>query len=241
MLFKEMTRLPILMYHNVATDVKLSKGLTIDVQKLECHFRYLVDNDYTTFHLSELENLTSIPDKSVVITFDDVTQNQLIYAVPLLQKYNLKATFFVPFAYIDKTDLWNVGNEKIMTMDELQNLDSRVELGLHSFAHKKYANLSEKEITEDFEKCFKIIEENNLKVYPAVAYPYGNYPKNEPMKSEFIKVLGKNKVKMGLRIGNKVNSFPFKNPYEIMRIDIKGEENLLKFRLKLRFGKLKLF
>ncbi|WP_300566354.1 polysaccharide deacetylase family protein [Flavobacterium sp.] len=240
-----MARLPILMYHNVSNDIKTSKGLTIAAEKLECHFRYLVENNFTTFHLSELENTVSIPDKSVVITFDDVTQNQLIYAVPLLQKYNLKATFFIPFAYIGKTDLWNNRpeslGEKIMAMDELQNLDSRVELGLHSFAHKKYANLSEKEITEDFEKCYKIIEENKLKVYPAVAYPYGNYPKNEPMKSEFIKVLGKNKVKMGLRIGNKVNSFPFKNPYEIMRIDIKGEENLLKFRLKLRFGKLKLF
>jgi hypothetical protein len=44
-----------------------------------------------------------------------------------------------------------------------------------------------------------------------------------------------------LRIGNQINKFPFKNPYEIMRIDIKGEDSLLKFKLKLRFGKLKLF
>ncbi len=245
MQFSEMARLPILMYHNVSNEEKTSKGLTIAAQKLESHFRYLVDNNFTTFHLSELENTVSIPDKSVVITFDDVTQNQLIYAVPLLQKYNLKATFFVPFAYIGKTDLWNnrpeSSGEKIMTMTELQNLDTRVELGLHSFAHKKYANLSEKEINEDFDKCFKIIEENNLKVYTAVAYPYGNYPKNEPNKSKFEATLNQNKVKMGLRIGNKVNAFPFKNPYEIMRIDVKGEDNLLKFRLKLRFGKLKLF
>jgi peptidoglycan/xylan/chitin deacetylase (PgdA/CDA1 family) len=241
MLFNEMTRLPILMYHNVSNDEKLSKGLTVAAQKLEKHFRYLAENDFTAFHLSELENKTSIPDKSVVITFDDVTQNQLIYAVPLLEKYNLKATFFIPFAYIGKTDSWNIGEERIMTMSELQNLNSRIELGLHSFAHKKYSNLSEEEINQDFEKCFKIIEENNLKVYPAVAYPYGNYPKNEPQKSEFISVLNKNKIKMGLRIGNKVNSFPFKSPYEIMRIDVKGEDSLLKFRLKLRFGKLKLF
>lgn len=236
-----MALLPILMYHNVSNDDKISKGLTIAAQKLESHFRYMVENGFTSFHLSELEKRTEIPKKAVVITFDDVTQNQLIYAVPLLVKYNLKATFFIPFAYIGKTDSWNVGKEKIMTMSELQNLDSRVELGLHSFAHKKYANLSEDEINQDFEKCFKIIEENNLNVYNAVAYPYGNYPKNEPLKSKFEATLNKNKVKMGLRIGNKVNSFPFKNPYEIMRIDIKGEDSLLKFRLKLRFGKLKLF
>lgn len=236
-----MTRLPILMYHNVSNEEKNSRGLTISAQKLERQFRYLAENKFTSFHLSELENKSAIAKKSIVITFDDVTQNQLAYAVPLLEKYNLKATFFIPFAYVGKTDEWNNGAEKIMSFDELRNLPSQVELGLHSFAHKKYADLSETEINNDFEKCYKIIEEKNLKVYSAVAYPYGNYPKKEPKKSKFKSLLLENDVKMGLRIGNKINKFPFKNPYEIMRIDVKGEESLLKFKLKIRFGKLKLF
>ncbi|CAM3524931.1 putative xylanase/chitin deacetylase [Flavobacterium saliperosum S13] len=235
-----MTRLPILMYHNVTNDEKMGKGLTIAAQKLESHFRYLSENNYVSFHLSELENKTAIPEKSIVITFDDVTENQLL-AVELLQKYNLKATFFIPFAYVGKTDEWNNGSEKIMTYDQLRNLPENIELGLHSYAHKKYANLSETECYEDFGKCFRSSEENNLKVYSAVAYPYGNYPKNEPKKSKFKSVLQQNNIKMGLRIGNKINKFPFKNPYEIMRIDVKGDDSLLKFKLKLRFGKLKLF
>ena len=236
-----MTRLPILMYHNVANDEKYSKGLTISAQKLEQHFRYLVDRKYTAFHLSELEHKTAIPEKSIVITFDDVTENQLLCAVPLLEKYNLKATFFVPFAYIGKTDEWNNGSEKIMTFEQLRHLPANIELGFHSYAHKKYANLSETENNADFEKCYEVIEENSLKVFGAVAYPYGNYPKNDPKKSKFKEVLRQNEIKMGLRIGNKINKFPFKNPFEIMRIDVKGEDSLLKFKLKLRFGKLKLF
>ena len=228
------------MYHNVTNDEKMSKGLTISVQKLESHFRYLSENNYASFHLSELENKAVIPEKSIVITFDDVTENQLL-AVELLQKYNLKATFFIPFAYVGKTDEWNNGSEKIMTFDQLRNLPSTIELGLHSYAHKKYATLSEAECNDDFEKCFRSSEEHNLKVYSAVAYPYGNYPKNEPKKSKFKSVLQQNNIKMGLRIGNKINKFPFKNPYEIMRIDVKGDDSLLKFKLKLRFGKLKLF
>lgn len=235
-----MARLPVLMYHNVSESTKNAKGLTISEELLERHFRYLSENNFTTFHLSELGNRFQIPKKSIIITFDDITVNQQL-AVELLQKYNLKATFFVPFAYIGKTDEWNSGEEAIMSVAELKKLPSNIELGLHSFAHKKYADLSETEITEDFQKCFQIIEENNLNVYSALAYPYGNYPKKEPEKSEFIKILKQNKVKLGLRIGNKINVFPFQNPYEIMRIDVKGEDSLLKFRLKLRFGKLKLF
>lgn len=241
MQFKDMTRLPILMYHNVSDDFNDSNGLTVFSERLEEQFSYLQDKGYTTYHFSELENRTSIESKSVVITFDDVTENQLIYAVPLLQKYNLKATFFIPFAYIGNVDSWNSGEEKIMTIEQLKQLDNRVELGLHSFAHKRYATLTEAEINTDFSKCFEIIAQNNLKVYNALAYPYGNYPKKEPNKSMFTAVLKQNNVKAGLRIGNRVNKFPFKNSYEIQRIDIKGEDNLLKFKFKLRFGKLKLF
>ncbi|WP_316930333.1 polysaccharide deacetylase family protein [Flavobacterium seoulense] len=239
-LIYEMTRLPILMYHNVSDD-KNSIGLTIFRDKLDEQFRYLKDKGFTTYHFSELENKKTIDSKSVIITFDDVTENQLIYAVPLLEKYNLKATFFIPFAYINDVDSWNSGKEKIMSVEQLKSLDSRIELGLHSFAHKRYAALSEAEINEDFSKCFEVIQKNNLKVYKALAYPYGNYPKKEPNKSKFAVLLQQNNVKAGLRIGNRINKFPFKNPYEIMRIDIKGEDSLLKFKLKLRFGKLKLF
>ena len=235
-----MTRLPILMYHNVSED-KNSKGLTIFKNKLEEQFAYLNEKGYTTYHFSELENKASINPKSVIITFDDVTVNQLVYAVPLLEKYNLKATFFIPFEYIGNVDLWNSGKENIMSIEQLKALDGKVELGLHSFAHKRYATLTKEEINDDFSKCFEIIEQNELKVYNALAYPYGNYPKKEPNKSKFIAVLKQNNVKAGLRIGNKINKFPFKNPYEIMRIDVKGEDSLLKFKLKLRFGKLKLF
>jgi peptidoglycan/xylan/chitin deacetylase (PgdA/CDA1 family) len=236
-----MARLPILMYHNISKSDDLSIGLTISESKLEDQFRYLAKEGFTSFNLSELESLKEIPSKSIVITFDDVTVNQLEYAVPLLKKYNLKATFFIPFQYVGQTDEWNKGSESIMTFEMLQSLDSLIELGLHSYSHRKYATLSDEEINLDFDKCYKSIRENNLKVYPAIAYPYGNFPKKKPRKTHFQTLLKENKVKMGLRIGNKINRFPFKNSYEITRIDIKGEDNLLRFKLKLRFGKLKLF
>lgn len=235
-----MARLPIVMYHNVSDEGEKAQGLTISKAILERHFRYLSAKGFSTFHLSELENLTEIPKKSIVITFDDVTVNQQL-AVELLQKYNLKATFFVPFAYVGKADEWNVGKQPIMSFTALKALPSNIELGFHSYAHRKYALLSETEINDDFEKCIEVIQDNNLKVHHSVAYPYGNYPKKEPQKSHFQELLKNNGIKYGLRIGNAVNRFPFKNPYEIKRIDIKGEDNLLRFRIKLRFGKIKLF
>jgi peptidoglycan/xylan/chitin deacetylase (PgdA/CDA1 family) len=96
-----------------------------------------------------------------VLTFDDVTENQLLCLS--FEKYNLKATFFIPFQYIGKADLWNQGKEKIMSVQDLKSLSPRIELGLHSYAHGKYDSMSASEINEDFEKCFQIIEQNDLK------------------------------------------------------------------------------
>jgi len=234
-----MPRLPILMYHNVSCDEKDSVKLTISTAKLEEQFRYLNKNKYTCFHFSELENRKSIPSKSIVITFDDVTESQYLYALPLLKKYNLKATFFIPFAYIGKTDLWNDGTDKIMTIDQLKDIDTNiVEFGHHSFEHKNYRQLSKVEIQQDFDACTKTIDENGLKVYPVLAYPYGSYPRKGVEKENFKAILKENNIRFGLRIGNRSNLFPFKDKYEIQRLDIKGEDSLFKFWYKIKLNHL---
>lgn len=240
-----MARLPILMYHNVSDHFEDSKGLTIAIKKLEEQFAYLKEEGYQTFHFSELEGFkktNKFPKKAVIITFDDVYVNQLKFAYPLLKKYRLKASFFVPFAFVDSADTWNNGTEKIMSVQQLKALDMNiVELGLHSFNHNKYDKLSDEDIHADFDACKLFIKENGLNVQNILAYPYGKFPRREPRKTQFFHALNENGIAYGLRIGNRVNIFPFKNNYQIQRIDIKGEDTLQKFKLKLRFGKLKLF
>lgn len=230
------------MYHNVSNLDIDSVGLTISTSKFEEQLKYISTEGYKSYFVSEIYSETEISKKGLIITFDDVTENQLTYAVPLLKKYNVKATFFIPFSYIGESDLWNDGSEKIMTIEQLKSLDSEIiELGHHSFFHRKYATLTTDEIQQDFDKSFEVIRQNDLKVVPALAYPYGNYPKKGNQKADFFKVLEENNIKMAFRIGNRVNRFPFKNKFEIQRIDIKGQDSLTAFKWKLRFGKLRLF
>lgn len=240
-----MARLPILMYHSVCQHFNGSKGLSICVDLLEAQFAHLSKNGYQTFHFSKLQYFNKsnkLPKKSVIITFDDVYVNQLEYAYPLLKKYNLKATFFIPFKFVDGVDSWNTNSEKIMSIGQLKSLDeSVVELGLHSFGHQDYRAMSIAEIDADFEDCKAFVQEHQLPVNNVLAYPFGKYPRKNPEQTEFFKCLHKHQMAYGLRIGNRVNSFPFKNNYEVQRIDIKGQDSMRKFRLKLRFGKLKLF
>jgi peptidoglycan/xylan/chitin deacetylase (PgdA/CDA1 family) len=233
-----MAKLPILMYHHVT--VEDGKGLTISVENLEKQFNHLAENGYKTFHLKELLQLKELPKgKNIVITFDDGYVSQLDLALPLLKKYKLKATFFVPLDFLGKTDTWNTSSLEIMTVEQLKSLDSKiVELGFHSFYHKKYTELSNAEIEADTRRCLEFVSENGLRFSPVLAYPYGKFPKEKARNEIFKKTLKINGIEYGLRIGNRINSFPFKKPFEIERIDVKGEFSLLKFRQKIRFGKL---
>ncbi|AXG70308.1 poly-beta-1,6-N-acetyl-D-glucosamine N-deacetylase [Kordia sp. SMS9] len=236
-----MPKLPILMYHAVTTETSQSNGLTISVEHLEAQFRYLHENGYTSLHFSDLQQLTSpsdFPQKAVIITFDDVYVNQLELAYPLLKKYGLKACFFIPFQYVNGVDAWNTSQLKLMSVAQLKSMDeATIELGLHSFAHKKYDVLSATEIDEDFKKCKQFIVGNQLNVSNVLAYPYGKFPRKNPAQNTFFDLLVKHQVSYGLRIGNRVNTFPFKDNYQVQRLDIKGEDSLKKFKSKLRKGK----
>ncbi len=233
-----MATLPVLMYHHVSQTESL--GLTIGVEKLEMQLKWLSENNYQSYYFSELEVLKTLPKKkNIIITFDDAYVSQLDLAVPLLQKYKLKATFFVPLQYLGKTDEWNTASNLIMTAAQLRSLDPEtIELGYHSFYHRKYHEISEDEILNDSQKCFETITEHHLKFSAALAYPYGKFPREAKEKEAFFDLLRTQNFKFGLHIGNRLNKFPFKEPFEIQRLDIRGEYSLAKFQRKLRFGKL---
>lgn len=231
------------MYHNITSDPRLSKGLTISAERFEQHLIFLQSKGYRSYFISEIATIPNLKGRNVLLTFDDVTVNQLEYAVPLLKKYGFKAQFFVPFAYLGKSDAWNnrAANkeEPIMSADQLRALDKEViELGHHSYHHQSFAQLNEHEIASDFASAFAVIEKEQLDVYPVFAYPYGSYPKKDPERKHFFTIISQQGMRFAFRIGNKVNSFPFMNPYEIQRIDVKGEDSLWKFKWKLRFGKV---
>jgi len=236
-----MPKLPILMYHSVSANANDSKGLTISTSNLETQFKFLKDNGYTSLHFSDLQNIKTpqdFPEKAVIITFDDVYVNQLEYAYPLLQQYGLKACFYIPFQYVGGVNEWDEGQEPIMSVAQLKSLDSKtIELGLHSFEHKRFDLMTTQEIALDFEKCITFQEDHQLDLSNVLAYPYGKYPKKGKEKQSFFELMYGYKIAYALRIGNRVNTFPFKNNYEVQRLDIKGEDTLKSFERKLKKGK----
>lgn len=85
----------VIMYHGLLKDKKLQNEYMIDPAYLENDLKYLTENGFCTIFPSELaecvERCEPIPEKSVILTFDDGYLNNYTYAYPLLKKYNCKA------------------------------------------------------------------------------------------------------------------------------------------------------
>ena len=90
------TQVPILMYHHLSEDVTNSE--MVSPAQFEAQIRALSEAGYTGVSFDELQAYVlrgaPLPEKPVVITFDDGYESNYTLAYPILQKYGMKATIF---------------------------------------------------------------------------------------------------------------------------------------------------
>lgn len=170
----------ILLYHNI--DEKITGcdylGLTVQRETFEFHMRYLVENGYRVIDLRELIAVKNrnerIPDRAVIITFDDGYKGVKKYAEPILVKYGLRATVFVTTGYIDgnikRGDYWTRWD--FMGWDDIKTLKN-MDAGSHSVSHRRLDLLSKREIEIEVKKSMDVISRNTGKKIDLFSYPHG--------------------------------------------------------------------
>lgn len=86
---------PVLMYHHVTPE---GGSLSCSVRNFDSQLKALVKRGYHTLTAEQFARFLKgepVPEKSVVLTFDDGYLNNFVYAHPILQKYNLHALMFL--------------------------------------------------------------------------------------------------------------------------------------------------
>ncbi|MFZ3136173.1 MAG: polysaccharide deacetylase family protein [Thermodesulfovibrionales bacterium] len=107
-------KVAILMYHRVISEKELSgyyiqPGMYVKNDVFEMQMKFLKEN-FQILSFSELLNLWKdkkwdVTKRYCVITFDDGWLDNYIYAYPILKRYNIPATIFLPTSYIG-TNQW---------------------------------------------------------------------------------------------------------------------------------------
>jgi peptidoglycan/xylan/chitin deacetylase (PgdA/CDA1 family) len=229
----------VLMYHKVVTNN--SDFLSVTTEQFEAQLLYFKKENYQFITAQNVldfyKKQTPLPAKPLLITFDDGYLNNLELAYPILKKYNAKAVIFIPTSFVGIKNEWDNGNDEIMSLEQLKNLDPSVfELALHSHEHRNYADLSIPEIASDVAYNVAFFKQNNLNYTPVFAYPYGGRPKND-LKVGMIKAFEMYGIQAAFRIGNRVNSLKIKDLYELNRIDVRGTDAFWVFKWKVRVGR----
>lgn len=92
---KSADALPVLMYHHVSPQ----RGLvTVAPQTFRAHMAWLARRGYRTVGCDELAGFLAgapLPDKSVLVTFDDGYLDNYVHAHPVLTEFGLKAVLFL--------------------------------------------------------------------------------------------------------------------------------------------------
>ncbi|GEP50472.1 polysaccharide deacetylase [Flavobacterium noncentrifugens] len=87
----------VFMYHRIDNDVSEELGLQVTLDNFEQQLIYIKKN-YTVLRL---DDQWAIDKKAgAVLTFDDGYADNFLHALPLLEKYNIPAAFFITTAHI---------------------------------------------------------------------------------------------------------------------------------------------
>ncbi len=192
---EEAINVPIIMYHSILKDPARSNKYTITPSVLEEDLKYIKDNGYTTITISDLISYVyedkQLPEKPIILTFDDGHYNNYGYLLPLLEKYDMKAVISIVGAYTDKftqTDEANLNYSYLRWKDIKELMDTgRIEFqnhtyDLHSNTGKRIGTKKIKGETdehyrqvleEDIIKLQKEFEEYTNYTPQCFTYPFG--------------------------------------------------------------------
>lgn len=159
----------VLMYHSIAYE----KGneLRVPKESFRQQMKYLKDNQYTTLTLDEfydfLINNKPVPNKSVIITFDDGYRDNYENAYPILKEFGFNATIFVITAAINN-------EEDYLNLSQLKELEQNgIAIESHTVAHEQLDQISYEKQLDTLTKSRSYLEKNLGKEVKYIAYPFG--------------------------------------------------------------------
>lgn len=160
---------PILLYHHVLADTPLVR-YTIAAQRFEQQLDYLISHGYQTITLQDLLDAiragAPLPQRPVVLTFDDGNQEVLELAYPRMQARGMVGVVYVVGN--------RIGVEGFLDAEALQTLrQAGWEIGSHGMTHRSLEDLSAEDLAKEVVSSKAVIEAALGEPIASFAYPFG--------------------------------------------------------------------
>ncbi|MBM9502176.1 polysaccharide deacetylase family protein [Leptospira sp. 201903071] len=227
--------IPVLIYHEIVTESDRDPGETvIFLEKFQEQMKYLSSHGYHPISMKQLllylKGGHPLPDRSIVLNFDDGWKN-VLNAVPTLKKYSFPASFWII------AGPKGIGKGEYMEWSEIKELSQNplFEIGSHTYSHpwnpkdnlvtwvdNRVPGKGKKEALFELKESKRILEEKLGIPIDYLAWPCGWY--NKPL----IRLAKLSGYKALLTTEQGAN-LPGADPMRIKRIFIDGKCDLATF------------
>ena len=211
-------QVPILMYHYVSVPPAGSdvyrQDLSVSPELFRSHLQALDEGGYTAISMYELvrhlNQGTPLPEKPVILTFDDGYRDNYENAFPLLQEFDMTAMFFVVTDYID------AGNPLYLSWDMAREMQAGgMYVESHGRNHASLRNRNDDYLVWQALGSAETIE-YELGVRPRfITYPFGHFDSNTIRIFESAGFWGGVTINAGA-------THSTENPYELKRVRVRG-------------------
>lgn len=225
-------RVPILMYHRIAS-VSGDRN-ALPAEKFEEQLKYLSARGFHSITVETLqEHLLHgmpLPNKPVVLTFDDGYEDNFSVALPLLKQYGQVGNVFSIGNWIGKENRWeNFGKALTRTMNESELADWRKDghyVGSHTMDHPFLSDCDEERLHDELAESKRFFDTLNGKPTECLCYPYGDF------NTTVIKEAKHCGYKLGLAIFYNVPLWT-QDLLALPRIPIPARQPMWEFKLKV--------
>ncbi len=217
----------VLEYHHVSNDDEVeAEGQTYTVPPAEFaqQLDYLQQQGYTTISMQDFvrakKGKQELPEKPVILTFDDGYVDNYTTLLPLLEERGMKATVYMVTN--------SIGRKGYLSWNQLREMQERgIELGSHTANHQPLTSLDREKQAEEMKLSKLLMEWNGLKTIFTFSYPNGAYDEGMP------ELLKENEYLTAVTGDGGFNTFKT-NPYLLQRTNIpRPRLGLWEFKLRL--------
>ena len=212
----------ILEYHKINDRTK--DDYTVSTADFAAQMDALKEDGYTTISVLDFlrakKGKQELPEKPVIVTFDDGYSDNYTEALPILEKRGMKATLFMVTN--------DIGLPGYLTWDQLHDMEKRgIELGSHTANHLPLTEMTLDEARDEAKKSKLQMEWKGFKTIFVLSYPNGKYDKFMP------KILKEEEYLAAVTGDAGLNTFKT-DPYRLLRVNIPPSHfGIREFRLRL--------
>lgn len=165
---------PVLCYHAIREinkdDSANKKTYSVTPSNFATQIKALADNGYISITPEKLRDFYTkqkpLPEKPIVITFDDGRKEQYSIGATTLERYHFKGVFFIMTV--------TIGKENYMNKNEIKSLsDKGHSIGCHTWDHNKVTGYKKDDWKKQLSKPKQQLENITHKPVKSFAYPYG--------------------------------------------------------------------